>query len=117
MFKTIIATAILSLSLSSFAAVELRSQVNAESCSIKGDKVTKTTSLLGGELKFTTNTTVKIEGLNEIARRVAESSTNTGNDYFAHELILDGQTYTLNSSDSTESLILINMISKICKTL
>jgi|SRR5690606_573164 len=117
MFKTIIASAILSLSLSSFAAVELRSQVNAESCSIRGDKVTKTTSLLGGELKFTTTTTVKFEGLEDIARRAAASNTNTANEYFSHELILDGQTYLLNSSDSNESMILINMISRVCKTL
>lgn len=115
MFKTIMATALLSLSLSSFAAIELRSIVSSESCTIKGDKVTKTTSMLYGELKFSTMGTVKIEGLEKIARRAADATTDVPNEYFTHELVLDGQTYRLNTTDSTESMALVNMMSRICK--
>lgn len=113
--KTFITIAVLSLSLSSFAAIELRSQVNTESCTIKGDKVTKTTSLMNGELKFTTTETVKIEGLEAIARRVIATNTGTANEYFTHELILDGQSYILNTNDSKESMMLVNMMGRICK--
>lgn len=114
--KSIITLAVLAFSLSSLAAVELRSQVNAETCTIKGDKVTKTTSLLNGELKFTTTETVKIEGLEKIARIAAASNTGTTNEFFTYELILDGQTYVLNTSDSKESMMIVNMMSRLCKT-
>lgn len=115
--KKLIAMVAFILSLSALASVELRSQVNSESCIIKGNEVTKTTSMLNGELSFTTTSMVKIEGLEQIARRAADSTTGTANDYFTHELVLDGQTYTLNVSDSTESMVLVNMMSRICKTI
>lgn len=119
--KTLMTIAILSFSFSfsfsSFASIQLRSKVHNESCTIVGDKVTKTTSMLNGELKFTTTETVKIEGLEAIARRAIETNTGTSNDFFTHQLVLDGQTYTLNVSDSKESMVLVNMMSRICKTL
>lgn len=114
--KSIITLAVLTFSLSSFAAVELKSKVNSETCTIKGDKVTKTTSLMNGELKFTTTDTVKIEGLEDIARRAVASNTGTANEYFTHELVLDGQTYVLNTNDSKESMMLVNMMSRLCQT-
>ena len=114
--KTLMTIAILTFSLSSFASIQLRSQVHNETCTIEGNKVTKTTSMLNGELKFTTTQTVRIEGLEAIARRVIETNTGTSNEFFTHELVLDGQTYTLNVGDSKESMALVNMMSRICKT-
>lgn len=116
MLKTVIVASMLSLSISSFAAVELRSQVVNESCTIKNGEVTKTTSMLRGEVKFSTSHKVKIEGLTALAQKAAAATTGTANEYFSHELVLDGQTYLLNSSDSEHSMILINMMSRICKT-
>lgn len=116
MLKTVLTASILSLSLSSFAAVELRSVVNAESCTIKNGEVTKTTSMLKGEVKFSTTNKVTIEGLDALADKVVATTTGTANEFFTHELIVDGETYVLNSSDSEHSMALINMMSRICKT-
>lgn len=117
MLKTTFVTAILTFSLSSMASIELRSQVDSDSCTIKGNQVSKTTSYLQGELKVTKTGTVKIEGLQEVARRAIESTTSTGNGHYTHELVSDGETYLLNTKDSTESMVLVNMMSRICNTL
>ena len=53
MLKLTFIASLFALSFASFASVELKSQINADTCTIKGGKVTKTTSLMNGEVIFT----------------------------------------------------------------
>lgn len=115
--KRLMTLALLAFSLNSFASIELRSEVNSESCIIKGEQVIKTTSMLDGELKVTTTGNVRIEGLEQVARRAIETNTGTTNDYYNYEIILDGKSYTLSVADSKESMVLVRMMSNICNAL
>ena len=117
MLKITLITSLLALSFASLASVELKSQINADTCTIKGGKVTKTTALMNGEVKFTVEKAVKFEGLEDLARRVSETSTNTRNEYFTHELVLDGKTYILNSEDSKETMVLLSVMGRLCQSI
>lgn len=116
MLKLTILASLLTLSSVSMAAVELKAQIDSDTCTIKNGKVTKTTTLSKGEVSFTVEKAVKFDGLEALARRVSETSRNTGSEYFSHELTLDGKTYLLNADDSKDSMILVSIISRLCKS-
>ncbi len=108
---------LLALSTSAMAT-EFYATMDRTDCKIINGTVTRTTTF-GKEVtgSFTESKKVTMEGLAPFIEKalVVSSQTPSADREFAYSMKYEGKTYTLNTEDSTESMTLVRMISKICR--
>jgi type 1 fimbria pilin len=113
------ASALIVLTLSTGAlATEFYANIDHTSCSIVNGTATWTTTF-GKEFigSFTQSKTVTMEGLAPFIEKASlvSSQTPSADREFSYSMKHEGKTYTLNAEDSTESMALVRMITKICR--
>lgn len=100
-------------------ATEFNAKIDDVQCRIVNNTVTRTQTF-GKDVtaSFTETKKVSISGMEELAYRVAATSTQTPTSEdgsFRYTMSVDGKPYHLNVNDSKESMILVRMITKLCR--
>lgn len=100
-------------------ATEFHAQIENTHCSIVNGTVTRTSSF-GKEkiVSFSETSSVKMDGLAPYVRAVTLTSSqmpDPRNSDFSFTMKHEGKTYTLNTTDSEESRILVRMLGRICR--
>lgn len=112
--KTYILLAALLTSVSAFAA-EFNVKIEGITCSLSNGTVTRTHTI--GNASFTEKKTISTSGFDALISKAAETASETPvtNEFYSFKMKHEGKTYTLNTEDSNESLVLIQLLSKICR--
>lgn len=114
--KSIIAIGLMVLSATAFSATELIYKTGKSECTISNDKVTHKKTFQKGIVGYTTTSTIKSFGTEELVTKAVAASTGRttveiGMEFFAK---IDGKVATLYADDSKEALALIQFINSAC---
>lgn len=117
--KKLIFLAVLAISTSAMAT-EFKAHIEDVDCSINAEGVVTRTQTFGKEKKAAYTETKKVSFSNLdtfISKALEVSSTQvpSADEAYVFSMIHNGQTYRLNMDDSTESLFLVRIISRVCR--
>lgn len=100
-------------------ATEFSAKMVNVNCTIKNNVVTRTETF-GKEKKasLTEKKEVSLKGMDSLILKAVEMSSQVpagAMDEYAYSMNHEGKTYTLDTSDSPETMSLIRMITKMCR--
>lgn len=117
--KSTLTIVALMASMSSFAATEFSAKMLNVTCKITDTQVTRTQAF-GKEAKapsFTEKRSISLENVDKIAKAAADASTGrpSYDPDFTYTVNVDGKSYPVNGDESKESLVVVQLINKLCR--
>lgn len=107
-------------SVASFAT-EFSAKIENVNCTIANGEVVRTQTLgKKAEGSFTEKKNVTIKGIESFIQKSVETSSQVPasteySEFYEYKMIHEGKTYYLDTKDSDESMILVRMITKLCR--
>lgn len=110
-------TAICLVSSVSAFAVEFSAKIEDTKCTIKNGVVTRTQTIGKDKLaSFTETKNIKMNVDAALIEKAIETATERpANADYVYTMTHEGKTYTLATDDSKESIVLMRMITRICR--